>query len=365
MAHLAGNLDDTAGPARGDEPLRDRLRSEIGSFDTDRRDSVETRFASFERRAVAGQTCGIDQNVERALRGDQFARGGNIADVKRKSTGNSARIGDRPAGIVQTRGPACDHADIRARLGQCGSAGKANAGGGPGDQCALAVRRKDGVCGSVMGPIGRVDPRPWVQSLLPGSPAQLGRAESISCKMKSWSFRSHPIAHIPAAIAAQPDTALIGMADKHFENAQVRAIGPDLRCGRVSGDTLIAMCFQEFSDPKPASTGPGLFRVPRAIGADHLVTIGDNGARSEEERALAVHLLQIPAILTGHHLHMFTGHVIRHRQHLVMVVAADHLAVVAPARGGGLGGGEDGPQAVDVCKRRLGPPDRIVDQASG
>ncbi len=85
----------------------------------------------------------------------------------------------------------------------------------------------------------------------------------------------------------------------------------------------------------------------------------------EEQRAVAGHVLEEPVVAVGHHLHMLGGDVVGHRQHLVIGVAQDHLAVVLPAHPGGAGGGQDLEDPVDLGQRRLGQLARIGHQHGG
>ena len=84
------------------------------------------------------------------------------------------------------------------------------------------------------------------------------------------------------------------------------------------------------------------------IGADHLVTIGDVGAGTQEQRAVVLHVLQKVIGVARHHLHVLGGDAVGLAQHLLDVLADDHLTHVRPGPTRGIGGGEDLEQPLDL-----------------
>ena len=156
---------------------------------------------------------------------------------------------------------------------------------------------------------------------------------------------------VAAAVAADADVGLFGVADEAFEHAEPRAVFADHRGGLVGQDALVAVGLQELADPEAAGVAAGLLGRQRVVGADHLVAVGDVGARAEEQRAVGVHVLEEPVVAVGHHLHVLGGDVVGDLQHLVVAVADDDLAVVAPRGARGLGGGQDREHAVDLGQR--------------
>ena len=60
------------------------------------------------------------------------------------------------------------------------------------------------------------------------------------------------VGYVDTAVAADAEVALLGVADEAFEHAQARAVGADAGGGGVSGNALIAMCFQVFAYPEAA-----------------------------------------------------------------------------------------------------------------
>ena len=153
--------------------------------------------------------------------------------------------------------------------------------------------------------------------------------------------RRRPVGHVAAAVAADADIGLFGMADETLEHAQPRAVLADHRRRLVGQDALIAVGLEELADPEAARVAPGLLGRQGVVGADHLVAVGHVRARAEEQRAVAVHVLEEPVVAIGHHLDVLGGDVVGDVEHLVVGVAEDDLAVVAPADAGGLRGRQD------------------------
>src|SRR5262245_17044972 len=118
------------------------------------------------------------------------------------------------------------------------------------------------------------------------------------------------------------------MPDKSLEHAEPRAIFADERRGLVGQNFLIGMGLEELPDPKPTSVTARLLGRQRMIGADHLVAVGDVGARPQEQRPIATHVLQEPVVAIGHYLNVLGGYVVGYRQHLIIAVADDDLAIV-------------------------------------
>ena len=138
------------------------------------------------------------------------------------------------------------------------------------------------------------------------------------------------IGHVPAAVAAHAHVRLFGVAGETFEHAQPRAIGADHRRGLVGQHLLIRHRLHEFADPQAAGVARGESRRQRVVGADHLVAVGDVGARPEEQRAVVLHVLEEIVRIARHHLHVLGGEAVGLGHHLLLAVAHDDGAVVGP-----------------------------------
>ena len=94
VAHLAGDGDDRAGPAGGDQALRHGLGEEVGAAEVEvrrpRRSPRASCRAAGAWRASAGA---VDEDVERAVRGHRVGGGRDVADVERQRL---RRRGPRP-----------------------------------------------------------------------------------------------------------------------------------------------------------------------------------------------------------------------------------------------------------------------------
>ena len=120
------------------------------------------------------------------------------------------------------------------------------------------------------------------------------------------------------------------MAGEAFQHAKARAVFADHRRSLVGQDLLVAVRLEELADPEAARVAASLPGRERVVGADHLITIGDIGASAQEQRAIARHVLQEPVVAVGHHLDVLGRDEIRLRQHLLIGIADNHLAVILP-----------------------------------
>ncbi len=66
------------------------------------------------------------------------------------------------------------------------------------------------------------------------------------------------------------------------------------------------------------------------VRADDLVAVGHVGLGPEEQRAVVGHVVEEVIRVLGHHLDVFGGDLVGNLDHLLVRVANDHLAVVAP-----------------------------------
>ena len=102
----------------------------------------------------------------------------------------------------------------------------------------------------------------------------------------------------------------------------------------------------------------------RVVGANDLVTIRNIGPRAEEQRAIAGHVFKEPIVTVGHHLHMLDA-ISSAMEHLVIAVADDHLAIVAPADRRGVRRWQNAKDTIDLGKRVIRQRFGIRQQNSG
>ncbi len=84
---------------------------------------------------------------------------------------------------------------------------------------------------------------------------------------------------------------------------------------------------------------------------DDLVAVGDICAWAEEQCPVGMHVLEEPVVTIRHDLHVLGRYVIGDLEHLLVGVAYDDFAVVAPGCGRGLGGRKDLQDPVDLRQR--------------
>ncbi len=131
------------------------------------------------------------------------------------------------------------------------------------------------------------------------------------------------------------------MTRKSLEDAEPRAVFPDLRGRLVGQHFLIRAGLEELSDPEAAGIACCLLGRQRVIGADHLVAIGDVGARAQEQRAVVFHVGEEIIGIAGHHLYVLGGDAVGLVHHLLLAVADDHLAEIRPGLAGRIRGRKD------------------------
>ena len=118
--------------------------------------------------------------------------------------------------------------------------------------------------------------------------------------------------------------------------------------GSIGEHALVRAGFQELADPQPARVTRRLLSGQSVVGTDHLVAEGDVGASPEEQRAVVRHVPEEVVRIAGHDLHVLGGNVVGHPDHLRVVLAHDHLAVVGPGLRRNRSGRQDGEQALDL-----------------
>src|ERR1700733_11280979 len=124
------------------------------------------------------------------------------------------------------------------------------------------------------------------------------------------SLRRLTVGDVTAAVAADADIGLFGMRDETFEHAQPRVVFADHGARRVGEHFLVGAGLQEFSDPQSSGIARRLLGRQRVIRADHLVAIGDIGARPKEQRAVILHVVEEIIRIARHHLHVFRGNAV-------------------------------------------------------
>src|SRR5262249_2879809 len=134
-------------------------------------------------------------------------------------------------------------------------------------------------------------PPPVTSARLPSSRNEGVLARSISLSaLTRRSLGCLRVGDVAAAVAAHPHVGLLGVRREAFEDAQPRAIFADPRRGLVGEHLLIGAGLEELADPQAAGIARRLPGRQRVVGADHLVAIGDVGARPQEQRAVVLHV---------------------------------------------------------------------------
>ena len=113
---------------------------EISSLDVEVRDGVVVCLCGVCRRGVAGETSGVDEDIEGAVGGDGGLGRGNVGDVEREGGGLPALRLERGRLFLNRRGGAGNQRDVGASLGQGYGAAFTDAGGRASDQRAFAVK---------------------------------------------------------------------------------------------------------------------------------------------------------------------------------------------------------------------------------
>src|SRR6266436_5493049 len=135
---------------------------------------------------------------------------------------------------------------------------------------------------------------------------------------------------VAPAIAPNAQVGLLLVAPEALDRAEAAAIFAD-HGARLRGlDLLIGAGLQELADPETAGVTRRPLGRQRVVGADHLVAVGDVGLGPEEEGAVVLQALEILARFSRQHLDMLGGDTVGLGDHLVLVGAEDHLAIVAP-----------------------------------
>src|SRR6056297_2880502 len=146
----------------------------------------------------------------------------------------------------------------------------------------------------------------------------------------STSIRDAGVGNVAPAVAANTEVGLLAVTGEALKRTQARAVFTD--CGRrlIGRYTLVGMCFEEFTDPQSSSVAPGLERRQGVVGTDDLVAVGNVCAGTEEQGAVAGHVFEEPIVAVGHDLDVLRAHLFGFREHLIVVVAHDHFAIVGP-----------------------------------
>jgi hypothetical protein len=165
---------------------------------------------------------------------------------------------------------------------------------------------------------------------------------------KTQIFSRLGIRHVAAAVAAHAHIGLLGMGGEALENAQPRAILADQRRRFVGEHLLVGAGLEEFSHPQAAGVARGLFGRQRVVRPDHLVAVGDVGARPQKQRAVILHVGEEIIGIARHHLHVLGGDAVGLAHHFGVVLAHDDLAEIRPGLASGVGGGKDREQPLDL-----------------
>ena len=121
---------------------RHRLGDEERGALVERRDGVVVLLGHLQERRRAVGAGVVHQHVERRLRFDRGADGGEVGHVEHQRLGAAAFVADLGGGGFDLgRGARRQH-DMRAGLRQRGRGRQANAAAGAGDQSAAAVEPK-------------------------------------------------------------------------------------------------------------------------------------------------------------------------------------------------------------------------------
>src|SRR5262245_37083280 len=126
-------------------------------------------------------------------------------------------------------------------------------------------------------------PPPVTSARLPSRRKEGVRASSIA-----GSLDGLRIGDVASAIAAHAYVGLLGVGEEAFEDAQPRTILANERARLVGEHLLVGAGLEELSDPESAGVARRLLGRQRVIGPDHLVAVGDVGARAEEQGAVVL-----------------------------------------------------------------------------
>ena len=154
------------------------------------------------------------------------------------------------------------------------------------------------------------------------------------------------------------------MGGEVLDGAQAAAVLADQRARSGIGDPLIGDGLDELAHPQAARVAGRALGGQRVVGADDLVAVGDVGHRPEEQGAVVGQVGEEEVVVAGHDLNVLEGQVVGQGQHLGVVVAHDHAAVVGPRLGGDVGRGQglelglDLGEGVEAQLARRGEQDR-------
>ena len=115
-----------------------------------------------------------------------------------------------------------------------------------------------------------------------------------------------------------------------LQRAQARAILADQHRRLVVEDALIGVGLDEFPYPQAARIAARPLGRQGVVGAYDLVAVRDAGARAEEQRAIVGQAAEKPVRILRHDLDMLRADAVRLLRHLLVVVAQNELAIIAP-----------------------------------
>ena len=248
-SHLRGDVDDRTGSSLLLHFAGDSLRNKEGRPDIDRHNMVEIRRGHLEKRRRAIGSRIVHQNVQRR----QAAMEACIAG--RSVTSNWTAWATPPASTIASRAASISAIVRAARMTSAPACASAAAAARP-----------------------RPLPAPVTSARFPSR-----RRAAFG---ESRSFSGLRVGHVSPAVAAHADVGLLGVAGEAFQHAEPRAVLADRSARRVGQNALVGEGLEELADPKPAGVAGGLLGRQRMVGADHLVAVGDVGARSEEQRSV-------------------------------------------------------------------------------
>ena len=87
------------------------------------------------------------------------------------------------------------------------------------------------------------------------------------------------------------------------------------------------------------------------VSANDLVTVRHIGARAKEQCTITCHMFEEPVVAICHDLNMLGRNLVSHLQHLIIGIADNHFAIIAPADGCRVCGRQNAQQAVNFGKR--------------
>ena len=185
-------------------PLRHRLGEEVGAAEVEVGDGVEVRGRG---RRLAGAWRARPALLTRMSKGPCAATAAavavDVADVERQRLGREALGADRRDRLVELLRRARREHHLRPLLGQRDGAAEADAGRGAGDERAAAVEAER------------------------GGARQLHGSSLYSAASRRQ--RRGAVGDVAAAVAADADVGLLGVADEALEHAEPRAVLADHR----------------------------------------------------------------------------------------------------------------------------------------